>query len=413
MINRLRRKFILVCAVSIFAVVILVFCGIAVLNVSSMNKTLDTLTDSLSEGKGRFPDSFGDRFPVHGSRPQKPDMDFITPETRYATRHFTVWIDENGDATHSNTDFIHSITEEDAQEYAHRAVCAQKNRGWISVYRYKVFADGIGSAVVFVDGTMNRSALMQSLLIAGAVLIAAAVVSLSLIALLSGRVLNPIAESYEKQKQFVTDANHELKTPLTLILTNVDIAEAEVGQNEWLSDIRAEGQRMAELVNQLVSLSRMDEEDSPLQLCLVPLSQLAADTTAEFEVLAADQGKRVVTEIEPDRMVLADETLVRRLMGILMDNAVKYCDAGGRISVTLQKRKHTILTVENTYASVDTVELDRLFDRFYRADKARTYAGGFGVGLSIARSIMEKHRGEITAYKKDNASIGFKVVFRY
>ena len=292
-------------------------------------------------------------------------------------------------------------------------MCAQKDRGWISVYRYKVFADGIGSAVVFVDGTMNRSALIQSLLIAGAVLIAAAVVSLSLIALLSGRVVKPIAESYEKQKQFVTDANHELKTPLTLILTNVDIAEAEVGQNEWLSDIRAEGQRMAELVNQLVSLSRMDEEDSPLQLCLVPLSQLAADTTAEFEVLAADQGKRVVTEIEPDRMVLADETLVRRLMGILMDNAVKYCDAGGRISVTLQKRKHTILTVENTYASVDTVELNRLFDRFYRADKARTYAGGFGVGLSIARSIMEKHRGEITAYNKEDAIIGFKVVFKH
>ena len=100
-------------------------------------------------------------------------------------------------------------------------------------------------------------------------------------------------------------------------------------------------------------------------------------------------------------------------MGILMDNAVKYCDAGGRISVTLQKRKHTILTVENTYAAVDSVKLSRLFDRFYRADKARTYAGGFGVGLSIARSIMEKHRGEITAYNKEDAIIGFKVVFKH
>ena len=413
MINRLRRKFILICAVSIFAVIILVFGGIAVLNVSSMNKTLDTLTDSLSEGKGRFPDSFGDRFPVHGGRPEKPDMDFITPETRYATRHFTVWLDENGDVIRSNTDFIHSISEEDAQEYARRAVRTQANRGWISVYRYKVFADGRGTAVVFVDGTVNRSAMLQSLLIAGAVLIAAAVVSLSLIALLSGRVVKPIAESYEKQKQFVTDANHELKTPLTLILTNVDIAEAEVGQNEWLSDIRVEGQRMADLVNQLVALSRMDEENSPLQLRLVPLSQLVTDTAAEFEVLAADRGKEIITEIEPDLTVLADESLMRRLMGILMDNAVKYCDAGGRISVTLQKRRYTILTVENTYAAVDSVKLSRLFDRFYRADKARTYAGGFGVGLSIARSIMEKHRGEITAYNKEDAIIGFRVVFKH
>ena len=154
----------------------------------------------------------------------------------------------------------------------------------------------------------------------------------------------------------------------------------------------------------------MDEEDSPLQFCLVPLSQLAADTTAEFEVLAADQGKRVVTEIEPDRMVLADETLVRRLMGILMDNAIKYCDQGGEITVNLHRGRRIILTVENTYAAVGELELNRLFDRFYRADKARKFTGGYGVGLSMAKAIVEKHKGEITAYKKDATHIGFKIV---
>ena len=412
MIGKLRRKFILICAVSIFAVIAVIFVLITVLNVSSMNKTLDMLTDSLSEGNGKFPDSFDDRLPVPPHPMQNTDIGFITSETRYATRHFTVWLDDQGETIHCNTDFIHSVTEDVAQDYAKTAVNSNDERGWLSNFRYKIYSVKEGSAVVFVDGTMNRASLIQSLIISGVVLVSAALVILFLIILLSGRVMKPIADSYEKQKQFVTDANHELKTPLTLILTNLDIAEAELGKNEWLDDIRSEGNRMTELVNQLVALSRMDEESHPLTVSEMPFGKIVSDTVAEFEVLAKDRGKLLSSNINTAVVYWGDEVLVRRLVGILMDNAIKYCDHGGEIKVTLVQRRHIVLTVENTYAAVDEIELHRLFDRFYRVDKARTFTGGYGVGLSMAKSIAERHRGEIIAYKKDDAHIGFRVILK-
>ena len=163
-----------------------------------------------------------------------------------------------------------------------------KKRGWVSVYRYKVFSTDFGEAVVFIDGSMNRSAIIQSMTIAGIVLVSCAVLVILLILLFSKKAVKPIAESYEKQKQFVTDANHELKTPLTLILANVDIAESELGQNEWLDDIRDEGVRMTELVNQLVSLSRMDEEKHTLNITDVPFGEMLIDTVSEFENWRSD-----------------------------------------------------------------------------------------------------------------------------
>ena len=251
---------------------------------------------------------------------------------------------------------------------------------------------------------------MQSMTIAGLVLLGCAALVLILIFLLSKKAVKPIAESYEKQKQFITDANHELKTPLTLILANLDIAEAELGQNEWLDDIRSEGHRMTELVNQLVALSRMDEEGQPLNITEVAFGDLVADTVAEFEPLAKERGKALTANIEKGTSYCGDEALLHRLVGILMDNAIKYCDQGGEITVNLYRGRRTVLTVENTYVAVGELELNRLFDRFYRADKARKFTGGYGVGLSMAKAIVEKHKGEITAYKKDAAHIGFKVV---
>ncbi|MBQ9796250.1 MAG: GHKL domain-containing protein, partial [Clostridia bacterium] len=286
----------------------------------------------------------------------------------------------------------------------------EDTRGWIDNYRYKVFATEMGTDVVFVDGSMSRSSLMQSMTIAGLVLLGCAALMLILIFLLSKKAVKPIAESYEKQKQFITDANHELKTPLTLILANLDIAEDELGKNEWLDDIRAEGHRMTELVNHLVALSRMDEDNSGMKVTDVTFGELVSGTVAEFEQLAKERGKHLYANVNLNVSCRGDEALLRRLVAALMDNAVKYCDVGGEICVTLQRTRKVVLTVENTYAAVNEIDLHRLFDRFYRADRARKFTGGYGIGLSMAKAIVEKHKGEITAYKKDATHIGFKVV---
>ena len=180
-----------------------------------------------------------------------------------------------------------------------------------------------------------------------------------------------------------------------------------MGKNEWLDDIRSESERMGLLINQMVTLCRMDESDAPLALADVDLSAVVGDTVSEFEPLAADRGKVLAAGIAPGIHCRGDEAILRRLTAILLDNAVKYCDAWGEIRVELRCRHHHVLTVENSYAAVDELELERLFDRFYRADKARTFTGSFGIGLSIAQSIAKKHRGTLTAYKKEGV-IGFR-----
>ena len=412
MIYRLRRKFILICTASILSVVVLIFGAILVLNISSMNRNMDILADSVSTGGGRFPSSFGDSRWPDKLPPINERFDFITPETPFSTRHFTVLLNKSGEIVKTHLDAIYSITEEQAVEYAQKVLENGRERGWLSHYRYKVFETNYVSGVVFIDGSVNRSALVQSMTISGAVLIGCAALVLLLIILLSQNAVKPIAESYEKQKQFVTDANHELKTPLTLILANLDIAETELGKNEWLDDIRAEGHRMTELVNQLVALSRMDEEEHTPEFSTVPIGKIVSDTVSEFEPLAEYKGKQLEFDIDSTASCQGDEALLTRLVGILMDNAIKYCDAEGEIFVTLTKHRNVTLTVENTYAAVDELELPHLFDRFYRADKARKFTGGYGVGLSMAKAITEKHKGEITAHKKDSSHIEFKVVLK-
>ena len=223
----------------------------------------------------------------------------------------------------------------------------------------------------------------------------------------SKKAVYPVAESYEKQRQFITDANHELKTPLTLILSDLDIVESEFGKSEWIDDMRIEGERMKTLIHQLVLLSRMDEDQANLRICPFDLSNAALDTVSEFQALAFEQKKNLAAQVEPTIEYHGDEGLIRRLLSILLDNAVKYCDDNGKIMVTVKQKRHISITVENTYSSVDSLELEKLFDRFYRADKSRTFNGSFGVGLSIARAIAKNHHGDISVYKKERA-IGFK-----
>ena len=260
---------------------------------------------------------------------------------------------------------------------------------------------------MFVNGSTHMAMTGRLVVTAFLVLLGSGALILALTILLSKRVVRPVAESYEKQRQFITDANHELKTPLTLILSNLDIVEEEVGKNEWLEDIRTEGERMGKMINQLVTLSRMKESQKGMVFASFDLSAAVADTVSDFQHLAVEEEKNLSVLVQPGITCQGDEGLIRRLVSILMDNALKYCDPGGEIRVTLTKKRHPVLTVENTYREKDFLELDKLFDRFYRGDKARTWSGSFGVGLSIAKSIVQNHHGTIKAYSCQDG-VGFR-----
>lgn len=409
MIYHLQKKVIRICGGSVILVFTLIFFLIYSFSIRQLDETMDALTDRISDNDGKFPEWRDNR-----GNPRIPVgvPDFMTIETPFSTRFFTVRLDESGQVADVDVSSVSAVTKEKAQEYAEKTCESGRERGWMGDYRYKKYQTERGTTIVYVDGSMNRFMSNRMLLAAGVVLIISAFAIWIIVIFFSKRAVRPVAESYEKQKQFITDANHELKTPLTLVMANLDILEAEIGENEWLSDIRSEGERMSALVNQLVVLARMDEDKTNLEMQNFSLSDMITGVVSEFQMLAQDRGKSMEAQIDPKVDYVGDETAVRRVVSILLDNAVKYCDDGGSIRIRLEKKKHPALYVENTYADAGGTEIDRLFDRFYRADKARTFTGGFGVGLSIAKAIVTQHRGEISAYKKDTDHIGFQVLWR-
>lgn len=399
MIAELQRKFIRISVLSILTVFTLIFLALAHFSTVQVKRTLDVLTRTVANA-GSLEELAEQAGPAQGAL-YGGDSAF-----RLTTRTFLIWLDEEENLLRLDNG-MPGVTESRAEELAREAAEEGRDKGWVSDYRYRRIAGEGETLYVFVDGSLNRSVSNRLLFTAFLVLLGSAVLILTLTVLFSKRVLRPVADSYEKQKQFITDANHELKTPLTLILSNLDIVESELGKSEWLDDIRSEGERMGLLINQMVTLSRMDESENQLLSARFDLTNVVTDAVAEFQPLADERGLSLWVKLEPGLQYQGDKELIRRLVAILMDNAVKYCDPDGTIRVELFRRRHPVLLVENDYAAVDSLQLDRLFDRFYRADKARTFSGSFGVGLSIARSILRSHHGSISAYRREGI-IGFR-----
>lgn len=409
MIDSLRKKMIWVCGSAVVVVFALIFLAISFFGTRLLTHNMDMMTQRIAEGSGAFR-------PFDQNHPKPPEMkrhpDFFSEEIPFSTRYFTVWIGDDGEITGVNLDSISTVDAGEAASLAQKALALAKNRDWLGKYRFRVFTCAQGRGIVFVDGGTNRAMTRTLILTSAAVLVGSMLLILAVLVVVSKRVVRPIAQSYEKQKQFVTDANHELKTPLTLILTNLDIVEQELGRNEWLEDIRIESQRMSNLVGQLTALSRLDEEEAVLPMEEFSFSDICSDTAAEFEPLIASRNLSLRAAIGPGMTVRGEEAAIRRLVAILKDNAVKYCDPGGEISLFASSRRQTELRLENTCAAVGKMDLDRLFDRFYREDRARTPGASFGIGLSLARAIVQKHKGDIKAYQAGPDRIGFRVTLK-
>lgn len=398
MIEKLKRKFIVNSIISIFAVIALIYVILTYSNTHNTNKTLDELTDSISLNGGLFPEKMN-------------SMSF-SEESKNGLRFFIVKYSEEQGYLVEDFTHISTITEADATKYAKKAFSRPKTRGWIGNYRYKVYTENVNGkktkCVVLLDGSVNKETLRMINVNIGTVIFSSGLAVSLILSIVSDKLLNPVAESYNKQKQFVTDVNHELKTPLTLINTNLEIIESEIGKNEWLDDVKKETARMTELVNQLVSLSRMDEAPK-MQFSTFCLSNLLSDAVAEYKSLG--KGLTFTTEIDENVYYAGDEASITRLIGIMLDNAIKYCDEYGEIFIKLTAHHHPVIIFENTYKNIDNVDVTRLFDRFYRADKSRTAKGSFGIGLSLAKNITAMHNGDITCYKKKD-TIGFKIVLK-
>ena len=232
-----------------------------------------------------------------------------------------------------------------------------------------------------------------------------------LLVFFSGRIVKPVSESYEKQKRFITDAGHEIKTPLTIIDADAELVELECGESEWLDDIKKQTKRLTALTNDLIYLARMEEGQKNAVRIEFPLSDVVDETAESFRARTINENKQLEINIQPGLAYIGDEKAVRQLVSILVDNAVKYADSEGKIKVSLTNAAGIKLEVYNTCEHISKDSVKHLFDRFYRAEQSHnSQTGGYGIGLSVAKAVAEAHRGKISAYTADEKSLRITVL---
>ena len=409
MIKKLRKRFILIALAVVAAVLVVIVAGIDVANYLDMRADADD-TIAFLDMRASSPAPFA---PMQGNPPQpngeseergeRPDN--LPREIAFSARYFTVETDENGVVTRIDRDKVAYVETEDIAEIVEKAT---GEKGFVGNYRYLRRETEEGYHYFFLDCEQEVVA-CRTFIVSSAIItaIGLAVIAL-LIILLSKKALAPVEESYKKQKQFITDAGHELKTPLTVISANAELLELDVGEdNEWLKSIKGQVQKLSSLTKELVYLSRMDEGEGRVEKAPFSLESALEDCAATFREAALVAGKEISLDLDPVT-VTGNEEMLRRAVTLILDNAVKYAE-GKDIRLTLRKDGKKVVIEETNAASLEKGEHPELFERFYRPDVSRSSAtGGHGIGLSVVKAIVEAHGGEVACIS-DGTAVTFRL----
>ncbi len=423
MIRRLRRSFVGITMLSVILVLTLLMGTINVVNYISKDQSNAQLLQMLVDNNGSMP---SETTPPNAqpnsdgtAPPEKPEESVTKPrnwsaETPYETRYFSVTLNEDEETVSVDTGKIAAISSSDAIAMAQSLSSSGKSSGYSGNYKFCTATNSSGQTIyIFLDCTRDLSSVRQFLRYSLLISLGGTVAIFFVAVLLSRRAVRPIAESYEKQKHFITDASHEIKTPLAGIASCTDVLEMEQGESKWSQGIRSQVERLTELTQGLVSLARMDEHTGPLATEEINFSKLLEETVDPFLLMAQNKGQQFQLRCEPDLKVQGDRRMLQQLCSILADNAVKYTPDGGTITFTLQQKGRKInFTAENDAEGLSLGSQKQLFDRFYRGDQSRSsQCPGYGIGLSLAQSIVAAHNGKIEATSRDGKSFSISIQF--
>ncbi|WBB29326.1 sensor histidine kinase [Parvimonas micra] len=399
--SKLRKKFIYF-SVGIIAIVLLsIMAFVNVTNFYNLKRSSDELLKTLVENNGVMPS-----FKLNDNSKEEKTVYL----KNFSNRFFTVKTDNKKNVITVNTDDVFFTSASEAVEYAKDVLSSGKSRGYYGGFKYVVENTENGKLIAFVDVVKDfdvfYSNLGNSVVISFFVL--GFVTFFSFV--LSKKAVAPMVQAYEKQNAFITDASHELKTPLAIINTSADVLEMESGESKWTGNIHKQVNRLNGLIGNLISLTKLEESDD-LDRLEFSLSDTLDDCVMDVKDYALSLDKNIVTDIEKDISFKGDEKLIRQVIGILLDNAIKYAREKSDINVKLTKQnKKIVFTVENEADNLEIKNYNILFERFYRADSSRnSKTGGYGIGLSIAQSIVLKHKGKISADSFDGERIIFTV----
>ena len=409
--RRLRRKFILVAMGAVTVVLTLIIAGINIVNYSHVCKMVDARLDYIVAGKGGID---GEDEPANdlsqdmgagkvaaGNREvvRVGHFEGMTAESPFDTRYFTVTL-VDGQVVDVNTARIAAVGAKHAVRIAAGLYSKGLTSGFSGNYRYTVTVQGDETTYVFVDCSRELASFHSFLSASVAISCNGWLAVLAIVTVASGAVIRPMVESYSKQKRFITDASHEIKTPLAVIDAANEVQEIESGESEWTQSIHEQVARLTALTERLVFLARMDEGSAGFTMTSIDLSESVDKAAAPFESVAVSRGKRLSTSIASGVRAHADTAAVAQVVELLLDNATRYASEDSVIELSLRVASRgrgkgaAELVVSNAVDELPEGDLDRLFDRFYRADVSRSSkTGGSGVGLSVVRAIAEAHGG--------------------
>ena len=408
MFSRSRKKIILAIMVSL---ILLFTVTLSVIMLASYHE----LRRQSSEMLERYADLYSlDQQPktemVPDLRPDSQDLPGTAPEQRdlppdlgpgfQLSTFYSVAFSEEGAVLSVNDGGNGLYSKDELIRMARDLLAKNKTAGRLDSLSYTISSKQGYTLVAFIDDTMTESSmrtLLHNVLIIGG---ASIIILFFLSLFLSGQIIRPLEENDKKQKQFISDASHELKTPVAVISTNAELLSRELGENEWLANIQYENERMGDLVKQLLDLSRAENTETPMET--VDLSRVVTGEMLAFESVAFDQGKTIQSDIDEGIRVMGNQAQLTQLTSILLDNAVRH-GAGNKIELTCKRQgRSAVLSAVNNGDEIPAEKLEHLFDRFYRVDEARSNEGHhYGLGLSIAKAVAEKHGGNIAVSCRD------------
>ncbi len=402
MIKKLQKKFIIISMLSIIVVTGSIFGVIIIENYTRTNRELDGILNLISENNGKIPEY----------RPRNDELaNVITQETQFSTRYFIIRINDQEEIIETNMQHIASVNQEQAEEILEKVLEKNKNTGYYDNYRYKITSNEDGELIVFLDCTIQlnnlKNLINQSLLI----ITVGLVIVFVLVSVLSKKALTPIIENIERQKQFITNAGHELKTPVAVIMANADVMEMTSTENiEWIKSIKKQASRLDALIKSLLNLANVEENKLKANYTQFSITGLINEQIQDFKAITKD--RNIVYENKNDILIYADINRIKELITILLDNALKYTQESGKIEIKVEKQgKNIKIQFANTCENVKNINTKKIFDRFYRVDKSRSKSKeGYGIGLSIAKSIVESHKGKITAEINKENMICFTII---
>ena len=409
MLKKMRQRFVLAAMSAITAVMSVLVLGI---NFWNYSVTIERMNQTILQLMDKEPPGMEAGAP---GRKGKPPGDFFggpSPEAPYMTRYFSVYVHSDGTIADISRDFISSISEQEAEEYAAAALKKGKPSGFCKEYRFVEVKDADGTHLFFLNVSKEQQFMKILLFISCLVAFLSIIVVFFLVVVFSGRAIRPYMENMERQKKFITDASHEIKTPLTSIGASAEALSMEIGENEWVANIKSQTGRLSKLVADLVTLSRLDEETPFFEKDRFSFSEAAWEVAESFRFLARAKQKNFSCQIEEDLDFYGDQASIQKMLSVLLDNALKYSCENGRIRLKIfKKHKHIVTEVWNDCESLEMDDPNRLFDRFYRPDPSRAYGtGGYGIGLSIAKAIAEAHHGRISVKFCKGEGIQFRIV---